>query len=97
MKLTENKKMSRSNALRNHHEHEITDGLKKSCGKIYFFLLGQCTQVLIDKMKQDANWGTVSDLFDPITLFKLIEKFVLKQLDNQYKMAVLIAKQLSIL
>jgi hypothetical protein len=30
-------------------------------------------------------------------VFKLIEKFVLKQSDNQYKVAVLIAKQLSIL
>jgi hypothetical protein len=47
-------------------------------------------------MKQDANWGKVSDSFDPIALFKLIEKFVLKQSDNQHKTAVLIAKQLSI-
>jgi hypothetical protein len=39
----------------------------------------------------------VSDSFDPIALFKLIEKFVLKQLDNQFKTAVLVAKQLSIL
>ena len=73
------------------------DGLKKSRGKIYSLLLGQCTQVLINKMKQDVDWGTISDSFDPIALFKLIEKFVLKQSDNQYKTAVLIAKQLSIL
>ncbi len=39
----------------------------------------------------------ISDLFDPIALFKLIEKFVLKQSDNQYKTAILIAEQLSIL
>jgi hypothetical protein len=48
-------------------------------------------------MKQDTNWGRVSDSFDPIAPFKLIENIFLKQLDNQYKMAVLIAKQLSIL
>ncbi len=48
-------------------------------------------------MKQDVDWGTISDSFDPIALFKLIEKFVLKQSDNQYKTAVLITKQLSIL
>ncbi len=48
-------------------------------------------------MKQDTTWVTVRELFDPILLFKLIKKFVLKQSDNQYKMAVLIAKQLSIL
>jgi hypothetical protein len=48
-------------------------------------------------MKQDTTWVTVSESFDPILLFKLIKKFVLKQSDNQYKMVVLIAKQLSIL
>jgi hypothetical protein len=48
-------------------------------------------------MKQDTDWVTNSGSFDPISLFKLIEKFVLKQSDNQYKMAVLIAEQLSIL
>jgi hypothetical protein len=95
MKLTEDEKMLHSNAWCTHHE--LTDGLKKSPGKIYFLLLGQCTLVLIDKMKQDTNWGAISDSFDPIALFKLIEKFVFKQSDNQYKMAVLIAKQLSIL
>jgi hypothetical protein len=94
MKLVEDKKMLHSNAWRTHCEN--TDGMKKSHGKIYSLLLGQCTQVLIDKMKQDANWVMVSYLFDPIALFKLIEKFVLKQSDNQHKVAVLIAKELSI-
>jgi hypothetical protein len=40
---------------------------------------------------------TISESFDPNLLFKLIEKFVLKQSNNQYKTAVLIAEQLSIL
>jgi hypothetical protein len=48
-------------------------------------------------MKQDADWVAISEAFDPILLFKLIEKFVLKQSDNQYATAVLIAEQLSIL
>ncbi len=48
-------------------------------------------------MKQDTTWVMVSESFDPILLFMLIKKFVLKQLDNQYKTMVLIAKQLSIL
>jgi hypothetical protein len=64
---------------------------------VFLLLLGQCTQVLVDKMKQDTTWLMVSELFYPILLFKLFEKFVLKQSDNQYKMAVLIAEQLSIL
>jgi hypothetical protein len=95
MKLTDNKKMAHSNAWHSHRE--TTDGLKKSRGKVYLLLLGQCNQVLVDKMKHDTIWVTVSELFDPILLFKLIEKFVLKQSDKQYTMAVLIAKQLSIL
>ncbi len=48
-------------------------------------------------MKQDTDWVSISDSFDPHLLFKLIEKFVLKQSNNQYKTAVLIAEQLSIL
>ena len=95
MKLTEDEKMSYSNVWRTHCE--LTVCLKKSHGNIYSLLLGQCTQVLIDKMKQDANRGTVNDSFDPINLFKLIEKFLVKQLDNQYKTEDLITKQLSIL
>jgi hypothetical protein len=94
MKLTDDKKMAHNNAWQSHHE--VTGGLKKSHGKIYSLLLGQRTQVLIDKMKQDVDWVTISDLFDPIALFKLIEKFVLKQSNNQYRTAVLIAEQLLI-
>jgi hypothetical protein len=95
MKLTEDEKISHSNAWRSHRE--TTEGLKKSRGKVYSLLLGQCTQVLVDKMKQDSEWVAISESFDPTLLFKLIEKFVLKQSDNQYATAVLIAEQLSIL
>jgi hypothetical protein len=94
MKLTDDEKMAHSNAWRSHHE--TTEGLKKSREKVYSLLLGQCTQVLVDKMKQDTTWVMVSESFDPILLFKFIKKFVLKESDNQYKTAVLIAKQLSI-
>jgi hypothetical protein len=95
MKLTKDKKIAHANAWRTHRE--TTESLKKSRGKVYSLLLGQCTQVLVDKMKQDVDWVMISKLFDPILLFKLIEKFVLKQSNNQYRMAVLIAEQLSIL
>jgi hypothetical protein len=95
MKLMDNKKMAHSNAWRSHCE--TTEDLMKSRGKVYSLLLGQCPQVLVDEMKQDTTWVMVGKSFDPILLFKLIEKSVLKQSDNQYKTAVLIAKQLSIL
>jgi hypothetical protein len=86
MKLTDDEKTAHSNAWR--APQETTVSLKKSRGEIYSLLLGQCTQVLVDKMKQDMDWVTISESFDPILLFKLIEKFVLKQSDNQYKTAV---------
>jgi hypothetical protein len=95
MRLTDNEKISHSNAWRT--PQETTESLQKSRGKVYSLLLGQCTQVLVDKMKQEVDWVTISESFDPYLLFKLIKKFVLKQSDNQYKMVVLIAEQLSTL
>ncbi len=47
IKLTDNEKMAHSNAWYSHCE--MTEGLKKSRGKVDLLLLGQCTQVLIDK------------------------------------------------
>jgi hypothetical protein len=73
--------MAHSNMCRSHRE--TTEGLKKSRGKEYSLLLGQCTQVLVDKMKQATTWVMVNQSFDTILLFKLIMKFVLKQSDNQ--------------
>jgi hypothetical protein len=95
MKLTKDEKIAHANAWRTHRE--TIESLKKSRGKVDSLLLGQCTQVLVNMMKQGIDWVMISELFDPILLFKLIEKFVLKQSDNQYRTAVLIAKQLSIL
>jgi hypothetical protein len=95
MKLTDNKVMAHSNVWRSHRE--TTEGLQKSRGKVFSLLLDQCTQMLVYKMKQDTIWVMISKLFDPILLFKLIKNFVLKQSNNQYNMAVLIAKQLSII
>jgi hypothetical protein len=62
---------------------ERTDCLVRSRGKVYSLVLGQCTTVLLNKMKQDADWQAVSDSYDPLKLLKLIEKYILKQSDNQ--------------
>ncbi len=96
MKLTDDERTAHSNAWRTHRE--TAESLKKSRGNIYSLLLGQCMQVLVDKMKQDTDWVSISDSFDlHLVLFKLIEKFVLKQSNNQYKTAVLKAEKLLIL
>ncbi len=59
-------------------------------------MLGQCTTVLLNKMKQDADWQAGNDSYDPLKLLKLIKKFILKQSDNQYKIGIVI-KQLNLL
>jgi len=95
MKLKDDEKTAHGNAWRTHRE--LTNRLKTSRGKVYSLLLGQFTQVLVNKMKQENNWVAISTLFNSSLLLKLIEKFVLKQSNNQYKTTVLIAKKLSIL
>ena len=72
MKLMDDEKTAHSNAWRTHRE--LTDRLKTSRGKVYSLLLGQCTQVLVHKMKQDNDWVRISTLFNPTLLLKLTEK-----------------------
>ncbi len=50
MKLTDNEKMAHNNAWPSHCE--TAEVVKKSRGKVYSLLLGQCTQVLVDKMSE---------------------------------------------
>ncbi len=47
--------------------------LVRSRGKVYSLVLGQCTIVLLNKMKQYADWQAVSDSYNPLKLLKLIE------------------------
>ena len=53
-------------------------------------VLGQCTMVLLNKMKQDAHWQVVSDSYNLLKLLKLMEKIILTQSDNQYKIGIII-------
>jgi len=52
------------------------DRLVKNRGQAYSLVLGQCTQLLQDQMKQDANWTAVSTSSDPLQLYRLIERTV---------------------
>ena len=53
MKLTNDEKIVNSNMWHTHQE--AAESLKKSRGEVYSLLLGQCTQVLVDKMEQDTD------------------------------------------
>jgi hypothetical protein len=94
VKTTSDEGMAFSKTWRTYRER--TDCLVRSQGKVYSLVLGQCTTILLDKMKQDAAWQGVSDSYDPLQLLQLIEKIILKQLDNQYKIAI-IMEQLKLL
>ncbi len=54
VKTTSDEGMAFSNSWRTYRER--TDCLVRSRGKVYSLVLGQCTTVLLDKMKQDAAW-----------------------------------------
>ncbi len=63
--------------------------MEKHHGNVYALIYGQCTQILQGKIKQDKNWATVSDSYKPLELYKLIERVILKQTEDQYPVAAL--------
>jgi hypothetical protein len=46
-------------------------------------------------MKQDTDWNTVSILYDPLTLYELIERTVLVQTEDQYPFTTVYDQELS--
>jgi hypothetical protein len=94
VKTTADETMTFNNAWWTYHER--TDHLVRSRGKVYSLVLGQCTTVLLNKMKQDTDWQADSESYVPLKLLKLIEKFILKQSNSQYKIGIVI-KQLKLL
>ena len=75
------------NAYRSYREAE--QKLIASRGKIYALILGQCTQAMKDALKEDADWVDISEKYEAIRLYKLIEKCVLGQTTNKYRYLVL--------
>jgi hypothetical protein len=55
---------------------------------------GKCTQILQDKMKQDTGWAVVSTSYDPLTLYRLIERPILAQTEDQYPFATVYDQEL---
>ena len=53
-------------------------------GQAYSLMIGQCTQLLQDKMKQDPDWQAISASYEPLRLYRLIEKLTLSQTEDQY-------------
>ncbi len=66
VELTDQEQMDYSNECRYQSRRVAT--LETHRGHAYPLILGQCMQLLQDKMKQDVSWMTVSTSYDPLKL-----------------------------
>ena len=95
IKLNDQEQINYSNECQNHSRRIST--LETHQGQAYSLILGQCTQLLQDKMKQDASWTTVSASYNPLMLYRLIKWVVLKQIEDQYPFAPVYEQSLAML
>jgi hypothetical protein len=93
IQLTDSEKTQNSNKWQSYREQNAN--LLKHRGQAFSLILGQCTQLLQDKMKQDIDWNAASISYDPLTLFRLIEKTVLAQTEDQYPFATVYDQELA--
>ena len=93
VELTDAEKTHYNNEWRTYRERQSR--LEKHRGQAFSLILGQCTQLLQDKMKQDTDWAQVSTAYDPLLLCRLIEKTTLAQTEDQYPFATVFDQELS--
>jgi hypothetical protein len=93
VELTDSEKTQFSNDWRTFRERNTN--LIKHRGQYFSLIQGQCTQVLQYKMKQDTDFNTVSISYYPLTLYRLIERTVLPQTEEQYPFATVYDQELS--
>ena len=93
IEMTDSEKTQYNNAWRTFRERNAQ--LTKHRGQSFSLILGQSTQLLQDKMKQDTDWVTVSTSYDPLTLYRLIERTVLAQTEDQYPFATVYEQEIA--
>jgi len=91
--MSDSEKTQYNNDWRSYRERSTQ--LTKHRGQAFSLILGQCTQLLQDKMKQDTDWNAVSTAYDPLTLYRLIEKTILAQTEDQYPFATVYDQELA--
>jgi hypothetical protein len=91
--LTDSEKTQFSNDWRTFRERNTN--LIKHRGQYFSLIQRQCTQLLQDKMKQDTDWNTVIISYDPLTLYRLLDRTVLAQTEDQYLFATVYDQELS--
>jgi hypothetical protein len=91
--MLDSKKTQYSNEWRSYQERN--SNVTKHRGQAFSLILGQCTQLLKDKMKQNTNWTSVSTSYDPLVLYRLIKKTILAQTEDQYPFATVYDQELA--
>ena len=92
--LTNSEKTQWSNDWRTYHERNSQ--LVRNRGQAFSLIMGQCTQLLQDKMKQDADWEAISTSYNPLLLYHLIEKMVLAQMEDQYPFVTIYEQEMAL-
>lgn len=67
---------------KNHRER--TAAIKKHRGNVFSLVKGQCTEVLLERLKREEKWSEVSESYGPIKLYKLITLVVQTKTDELY-------------
>jgi hypothetical protein len=94
IQLTDSEKTQFNNEWRTFRERSAN--LAKHRGQAFSLIQGQCTQLLQDRMKQDVDYSTVTQSYDPLTLYRLIEKTLLSQTEDQYPIATVYDQEISL-
>jgi Reverse transcriptase (RNA-dependent DNA polymerase) len=91
--LTDSEKTQHNNEWRTYRDRNAK--LSNHRGQAFSLILGQCTQLLQDRMKQDTDYTRVSTSYDPLLLYRLIEKTILAQTEDQYPFATVYDQEAS--
>jgi hypothetical protein len=93
IEMSDSEKTQYSNDWRTYRERNAL--LTKHRGQAFSLILGQCTQLLQDRMKQDTDWNMTSTSYNPLELYWLIEKMTLAQTEDQYPFATVYDQELN--
>ena len=77
MVLTDAEKTANSNAWQSYRERNAN--IMKHRRQAYLLILEQCTHLLHDKLKQEPTWAGVSVTYNPLQLYRSIERVILAQ------------------
>jgi hypothetical protein len=91
IEMSDSEKTQYSNDWRTYRERNAL--LTKHRWQAFSLILGQCTQLLQDRMKQDTDWNMTSMSYNPLELYRLIEKTTLAQTEDQYPFATIMYDQ----